>query len=425
MENVSSGSAGSLLDTECGLPDTRTLSRDNSLSSLPATEFGDWPDMLEIQMPYPHEALKTLGLHGVGGTNQAPCPPPAGQLAPSVVPASVFQVAFLGGIEVRMGPSFDAPRTGVVLMQHHVFGVSQQIQGADGRVYLCLADRQGWVFDDAALCPHDPSVIQVPCSGHQAETAPPLAPMPHAGQETGQQTGTTPPVEMPVPVAMPTWPLVSEGLLGSDPSESQAPPVMGARCMPPPPPNHPAPGGELLASSPSSHAAPAGELLSTATPTSVVLNQPCQPHFFSELPLEPASNAPIRWYRVAYLGGINLRCGPSVEAPCTGVTLPQMEVFASAEEVPGQDGRVYLRLCDGRGWAFDDTSLMPHDPSVKHGQWMAPCGVYDTRGFEEVQAGALSIRRRHAQPRGKRGGKRCSRRSKLASSLAGPAAVEA
>ena len=38
---------------------------------------------------------------------------------------------------------------------------------------------------------------------------------------------------------------------------------------------------------------------------------------------------------------------------------------------------------------------------------------------DNSEASALTVRRRHPQPRGKRGGKRCSRRSKVASSLAG------
>jgi len=144
-------------------------------------------------------------------------------------------------------------------------------------------------------------------------------------------------------------------------------------------------------------------------PSNIAMNQPCQP---------------ISWFRVAYLGGISLRCSPSVEAAWTGVTLPQYDVFAVAEELQSLDGRVYLRLCDGRGWAFDDTLLMPDDPSVKRGKWMTSCEVVDPRVLQELQASALTVRRRHPQPRGKRGGKRCSRRSKVTSSLAGPSAVE-
>merc|ERR1719336_2564490 len=65
------------------------------------------------------------------------------------------------------------------------------------------------------------------------------------------------------------------------------------------------------------------------------------------------------WYRVAFVGGVDLRHGPSVEAPRTGETLCQNATLASAEELLGADGRVYLRLADGRGWAFDDSALFP------------------------------------------------------------------
>lgn len=44
--------------------------------------------------------------------------------------------------------------------------------------------------------------------------------------------------------------------------------------------------------------------------------------------------------------------------------LCQNATLAVAEEILGADGRVYLRLADGRGWAFDDSALFPHDPSV-------------------------------------------------------------
>merc|ERR1719337_839564 len=70
------------------------------------------------------------------------------------------------------------------------------------------------------------------------------------------------------------------------------------------------------------------------------------------------------WYRVSFVGGVDLRQGPSVEAPRSGETLCQNATFAAAEELLGADGRVYLRLADGRGWAFDDSALFPHDPSV-------------------------------------------------------------
>jgi len=75
------------------------------------------------------------------------------------------------------------------------------------------------------------------------------------------------------------------------------------------------------------------------------------------------------WYRVAYLGGINLRAQPSVLAAHTGVTLNQNDMFAVSAEIAGSDGRVYLRLADGRGWAFDDSALVPHDPSVVRCDW--------------------------------------------------------
>merc|ERR1719491_111639 len=75
------------------------------------------------------------------------------------------------------------------------------------------------------------------------------------------------------------------------------------------------------------------------------------------------------WYRVAFVGGVDLRHGPSVEAPRTGEMLCQNATLASAEEILGADQRVYLKLADGRGWAFDDSALFPHDPSVVRGFW--------------------------------------------------------
>merc|ERR1711998_499271 len=60
----------------------------------------------------------------------------------------------------RQGPYFDGVRTGAMLVHNEIFAVSEEIQGSDGRLYLCLADGRGWAFDDSALMPHDPSVVR-------------------------------------------------------------------------------------------------------------------------------------------------------------------------------------------------------------------------------------------------------------------------
>merc|ERR1719440_2128378 len=128
-------------------------------------------------------------------------PPPPVEMAPSIEMASpqltpqalYFQVAFLGGIEVRSAPDLDAPRTGLVLMQNELFAVSSHIPGADGRIYLQLADGQGWVFDDSALVPHDPSVVQLPYIGPQA--APQQPPwIPNAGLPPPEHLVLPPPL---------------------------------------------------------------------------------------------------------------------------------------------------------------------------------------------------------------------------------------
>merc|ERR1719401_220388 len=280
---------------------------------------------------------------------------------------SCFQVTYLGGIEVRVGPHFDAPHTGLVLAQNEIFSVSQELLGNDGRIYLCLSDGRGWVFDDAALFPHDPSVVRYLYAAH--------APVVPTADVLVQQPALTFQGNVIPPVPL------------------ESPPSLLS--------------GELLASTPSSVTIPSpsasGSTHVSEGPTSSV-----------------TSTSQATWYRVAYLGGISLRCGPSVEAPSTGIVLPQNETFPVIEEIPGADGRKYLRLCDGRGWAFDDSALMPHDPSVKRGQWLAtnpatnPGAHYQhfqPRVLGEVQVGTLPLRRGrlHPQPRGKRGGKRVSK----------------
>jgi hypothetical protein len=355
------------------------ISRENSLSSLPETEC-EWPH-LEATVREP-PAMLDPGAAAVASWQPQPASPSASaqpalanpttpeHLAlPAYQPAvaqaaqdqlAFFQVSYLGGIEVRAAPDFDAPRTGLVLMQSEVIPVSHHLAGTDGRIYLYLADGQGWIFDDSALVPHDPSVVPLPYSGPAVAMSPPWE---------------FPPAAAPVveTVHMPA---------------------------PPPPPLHP-PQCEILSS------VPAGP------------PPPVPP---------PTLASPVAWYRVAYLGGINVRTGPSFDAPLVGVLLPQNETFPVDEEMVGSDGRVYLHLCDGRGWAFDDSALMPLDPSVKRGNWMpsqSATQVMGTRVLQEVQADALPVRRRmHPQPRGKRGGKRCSKRPQNSSTTsAGSAGV--
>merc|ERR1719181_1252416 len=118
------------------------------------------------------------------------------QLTPQTL---YFQVAFLGGIEVRASPDLEAPRTGQVLMQNEIFAVSQHMPGADGRIYLQLADGQGWVFDDSALVPHDPSVVHLPYVTPQQAT--PMPP-PWVAPPVQADLILPPPLPAPGPEAM-------------------------------------------------------------------------------------------------------------------------------------------------------------------------------------------------------------------------------
>merc|ERR1719420_37835 len=97
---------------------------------------------------------------------------------------------------------------------------------------------------------------------------------------------------------------------------------------------------------------------------------------FPELqPLEPPpqripGRSPPTWYRVSFRGGVNIRVFPHFDANRTGETLVHNEIFPVSDELPGPDGRIYLKLADGRGWVFDDSALLPHDPSVVRGDWV-------------------------------------------------------
>lgn len=62
------------------------------------------------------------------------------------------------GLGVRVAPDVKAARTGAVLLRGKVFEASVVAPGVDNRIYLKLAGARGWVFDDSAVDPTNPSV---------------------------------------------------------------------------------------------------------------------------------------------------------------------------------------------------------------------------------------------------------------------------
>jgi len=139
---------------------------------------------------------------------------------------SFYRVAFAGGIDIRVGPSVHAPKTGTTMPQNEIFAVVETVGGTtpdDPRVYLKLADGRGWVFDDRALYPNDPSVMR----GHfepQQVTAPPpqqfvppqqFGAMPVMGMAQAPAGYGMPPVQHPYPgqpieYSTPCYPVYAE-----------------------------------------------------------------------------------------------------------------------------------------------------------------------------------------------------------------------
>jgi len=371
------GSKHSSTSSTCRSP--CALSRENSFSSLPDTEC-EWP---ELESPgrtsTPQMIIQQLptGVAGPPGRFFA-----AGKATPEPT-LTFYQVAYQGGLEVRAGP-FDAPLTDIVLPHKQTFAVTQEVAGTDGRVYLCLADGRGWVFDDSKLLPHDPSVVR---RFYTAPQAPLTLPPPFPVQPSTIIQGWP---EEPDAEVRSTSPLVYASVPPPPPSPCEP----SSSLPPPPPPPPPCTTPVLVSSTPCSPVA-AG----LQSPTTTVAGAP-----------------PVSWFRVSHPCGLGLRCAPSMSAPLTGINLAPNETFPVAEEVPSSDGRTYLRLSDGRGWVWDDTALSPHFPCVKRGNWTAlqssgPMQMLTT-GLPEGQTSAFPNQRRrmYTQPRGKRGGKRAKRK---------------
>lgn len=80
-------------------------------------------------------------------------------------------------------------------------------------------------------------------------------------------------------------------------------------------------------------------------------------------PLEPTAQAPCRKWRYRVIGDrkLGIRQGPSVSAtPSASGHLRSGDVFFVCERVfRVEDGRLYLRLADGRGWTYDRSAKDP------------------------------------------------------------------
>lgn len=189
---------------------------------------------------------------------------------------------------------------------------------------------------------------------------------------------------------------------------------------PPPAPAPVMPQGLALAPAPAPALAPVPAPMSAPVPVFAPIPVPAPaPIPFSQEQLDVYSVVPppipstaqhpqvqeqVWWYRVSFLGGIALRTAPCVDAARTGHMLYQNETFAVRERIQGADGRVYLLLADYRGWAFDDSALMPHDPSVVRGRW-SPMDLGSAFGapamvFEQTFQGVECTKRRRRRKRG-------------------------
>ncbi|CAE7745548.1 TATDN3, partial [Symbiodinium pilosum] len=65
------------------------------------------------------------------------------------------------GIGIRDEPDINGPRTGEDLIRGAVFEVDEMVEVEDELTYLHLADQRGWVFDNSAVDPENPCVINL------------------------------------------------------------------------------------------------------------------------------------------------------------------------------------------------------------------------------------------------------------------------
>lgn len=93
----------------------------------------------------------------------------------------------------------------------------------------------------------------------------------------------------------------------------------------------------------------------TSTP---LRRQPPPPPLPRRLLAEAEASEPLRWRYIAPDGQerLAIRAYPGIDAPTTGGSLGSGEVFTVNQETPGDNGVLFLRLADGRGWVFNRKS---------------------------------------------------------------------
>lgn len=104
------------------------------------------------------EAMQAVATASAGMTSSGNAAAAAVVSAGAFVARRRLYRVLTAGLGVRVSPDVSAPRTGDVLLSGEIFEAAIVAPGVDGRVYLKPRGLRGWVFDDSAVDPADPSV---------------------------------------------------------------------------------------------------------------------------------------------------------------------------------------------------------------------------------------------------------------------------
>lgn len=136
--------------------------------------------------------------------------------------------------------------------------------------------------------------------------------------------------------------------------------------------------------------------------TSIPLRrQPPPPPPPRRLLAKAGTSEPLRWRYIAPDGQerLAIRAYPGIDAPTTGGSLGSGEVFTVNQETPGDNGVLFLRLADGRGWVFNRKSGLSRRRKTR-----PLCVPYQVSLVDEQGSGKVRKRPRpaNAHPKAKR-----------------------